>query len=74
MQGAAGVVHAAVRTGETVDMSAFDDITIFTTDGASVKFADLWDQKNVSLCNFIDISYRVEVPSHNIILRSIVCG
>lgn len=46
MQGAAGVAHAAVRTGETVDMSAFDDITIFTTDGASVKFTDLWDQKN----------------------------
>jgi len=43
---AAGVAHATVRTGETVDMSAFDDIIIFTTDGASVKFTELWDQKN----------------------------
>jgi hypothetical protein len=47
MKRAAGVAHAAVQTGETVDMSAFDGITIYTTDGAPVKFSELWDQKNV---------------------------
>lgn len=49
MKRAAGGAHAAVQTGETVDMSAFDNITVYTTDGASVKFSELWDQKNVSL-------------------------
>ncbi|KAG0578059.1 hypothetical protein KC19_5G202200 [Ceratodon purpureus] len=46
MKRAAGVAYAAVQTGEIVDMSAFESITIYTTDGAPVKFSELWDQKN----------------------------
>lgn len=46
MRRAAGVVHAAVQTGETVDMSAFDGITIYATDGQPVKFSELWDHRN----------------------------
>lgn len=56
MKQAAGVAHAAVQTGETVDMTAFDGITIYTTDGAPVKFSELWDQKNVRRGSFHCIS------------------
>ena len=51
MKRTAGVARAAVQTGETVDMSAFDGITIYTTDGAPVRFPELWDQKNVRPCS-----------------------
>lgn len=46
--GAGVVVRAAAQTGEVVDMSALDGISIYTTFGKEVKFTDLWDQTNVS--------------------------
>jgi hypothetical protein len=41
---------AMVRaSGEVImDMEALQGISIFTADGESVQFTDLWDQKNVS--------------------------
>jgi hypothetical protein len=39
----------ARASGEVVmDMEALQGISIFTADGESVQFTDLWDQKNVS--------------------------
>lgn len=65
--GAGVVVRAAAQTGEVVDMSALDGISIYTTFGKEVKFTDLWDQTNVS--------YRIPPPSFvgSLILSNLLC-
>lgn len=43
-----GAAQAAVQTGDRISMADFDDIIIYNAEGGTVKFTELWDQKDVS--------------------------